>query len=262
MASLSNGNEVKLGRLVELYEGMGAKGLSQEVRLRQAEELSNHPEQIAEMFEADHEQLDPLDYKMAPFHSGAEDRDDKAFAPKSKTRVVAQSLITMIGKETVEVAGSPELNFVYLDREIVTARAPGATFRSQNGELRSSRSLPKLDLLLANADDGTPIVAELKVGDDRDPFYALIQALAHAAMLSTRNQLDRLHHQYEHAIAKDSEKVDVYVVLVGSATGSNWSEFDRLARKLASGLLEIGSFSSRVRNVEQVKLSVEGSSLR
>lgn len=47
---------------------------------------------------------------------------------------------------------------------------------------------PQLNLLLAGM-DGLPIAAALKAGDDGVPFYALILALAHGAMLVTPNPL-------------------------------------------------------------------------
>src|SRR5215211_5863703 len=55
----------------------------------------------------------------------------------------------------------------------------GGVIRTISGEARSPKTAPRLDLLLAGK-GGLPLAAELKAGDDRDPFYALIQALAHA----------------------------------------------------------------------------------
>lgn len=260
MVSLNSGEEIQLGQLVSLYEGMHAKGLSQEQRLLEARDLCAKPDTLVKMFEEDVEAFASYDNQQESFHSGADDRDSTSFSPGSKTRVVAQSLITMIEGGTVEVAGNQELSFRYVDREIVSARTPKATFRTVDGDARSASTLPKLDLLLASG-DGTPIVAELKVGDDRDPFYALIQALAHAAMLVTENQLKRLHAQYPKDISKDCEKVDVYVVLVGNAVGTNWDDFDECAQDLAEKLMNDKSFARRVRRIEQIKLKVGARSL-
>ena len=257
---MNSGEAIQLGQLVSLYEGMHTRGLSQKERLQEAEDLCEKPETLAKMFEEDVEAFASYDNEGVPFHSGAQDRDKTSFSPKSKTRVVAQSLITLMDGETIEVAGRPDLNFRYVDREIVSARTPGATFRTTDGKIRSADTLPKLDLLLANADDGTPIVGELKVGDDRDPFYALIQALAHASMLVTENQAKRLRTQYPDTFSQDFERVDVYVVLVGSAEGSNWPDFDNYARDLAGELMRIDSFARRVRRIEQVRLILGGRS--
>ena len=253
---MNSGEAIQLGHLVSLYEGMHAKGLSQKERLQEAKDLCEKPETLAKMFEEDVEAFASYDNEGVPFHSADKNRDKTSFSPKSKTRVVAQSLITLMDGETVEVAGRPDLNFRYVDREIVSARTPKATFRTTDDKVRSADTLPKLDLLLANAGDGTPIVGELKVGDDRDPFYALIQALAHAAMLVTDNQTNRLRAQYPDTFSQDFEKVDVYVVLVGSAKGSNWPDFDNYARDLAGKLMQIDSFARRVRRVEQVRLTM------
>ena len=64
----------------------------------------------------------------------------------------------------LSVAGEPLLDCSYVDREL-SLRAPGL------GRLR-------LDLLLASAYDRAPVLAEVKLGSDKDPFAALIQLLA------------------------------------------------------------------------------------
>jgi hypothetical protein len=46
---------------------------------------------------------------------------------------------------------------------------------------------------LASCDDGTPIVAEMKIRAGKDPFAALRQALACAAHLATPRRYERLH---------------------------------------------------------------------
>ena len=85
------------------------------------------------------------------------------------------------------VVDHPHLRFRYVDREIASARTTKD----------SSRGRPlSLDLLLANAEDRTPIVGEVKLGGDQNAFYALIQALVQAARLSTPKQLERLRRFY------------------------------------------------------------------
>ena len=47
------------------------------------------------------------------------------------------------------------------------------------------------------ATDRRPIIAEVKVGNDMNPFYALIQTLMWAAELVTFNQATRLKRHYQ-----------------------------------------------------------------
>jgi hypothetical protein len=256
--------EAPLGELVELYEEMGDKPPSgrkprtQAERLEQAAELASNPMAVAKMFERDVKRFRPYDMRKKQFHSGAKDRDTKDFARSSKTRMVAEALIE-IGEKKVSVAREADLSFTYVDREIVSARTPGGIMRTFSGEARSPTTAPKLDLLLAGG-DGLPIVGELKVGDDRDPFYALIQALAHAAMLVTPNQLARLRQHYKGAFSGKGSKIGVYVVLVGEASGTNRPEFQEQATKLAEGLRKCKPFTRHVKRLAQVKLFVGATS--
>ena len=48
-----------------------------------------------------------------------------------------------------------------------------------------------------NREDRRPIIAEVKVGNDMNPFYALIQTLMYAAELATFNQATRLQQHYD-----------------------------------------------------------------
>ena len=64
-----------------------------------------------------------------------------------------------------------------------------------------------------NAEDRTPIVAEIKVGADENAELGLIQALAAAAQLSSASQLTRLHRQFKDFFSNEAPSaVDVYVI--------------------------------------------------
>ena len=106
----------------------------------------------------------------------------------------------------------PSLDFQYVDREIVAARALTAA-----GKATYQGAAPvKLDLLLVNAnvDDRTPIACEVKVRRDKDPEAALLQALLYASLLSPKAQRERLPQNYPD-LFRDGvpKKIDVYVAL-------------------------------------------------
>ncbi|MGH2965812.1 MAG: hypothetical protein ACRDMH_10590 [Solirubrobacterales bacterium] len=153
-----------------------------------------------------------------------------------------------------DVLGDDSLSFYYLDRELVSTRAPGE--RLEGG--RSTRLGPRLDLLLANARDGTPIVGELKVtakrkprpgdppgyeqrraGPDKDPFYGLIQGLASAAYLLPRNQLSRLRrHDPGKRLELRRRRVDVYILVGEEPEASRpWFELRDRAQRLSEAIL-------------------------
>ena len=115
-----------------------------------------------------------------------------------------------------KVAGDRSLDFHYLDREIVATRAPGA--RLDGG--RSTRLGPRVDLLLANAETGRPTLGEVKLtssgSPDKDPYYAMIQALASAAYLLPHNQASRLAldpHDPEDRIRDLRGGIELYLLI-------------------------------------------------
>jgi hypothetical protein len=118
-----------------------------------------------------------------------------------------------------------------------------------------------MDLLLANANDGAPIVCELKVtslkgNPDKDPFFALVQALACASYLLPPNQLARLrHHDPERALAAELERVDVYVMTISEPARSRfWFELRDRAEELASMLApQLKRWVRRIAFVEFVR---------
>lgn len=183
-------------------------------------------------------------------------RDKQKFAQQSKTRVFAAAL-TMLGEEVIEVAGEPDLSFRYVAREIVPARAPDYRWPSKSKP-------PQVDLLLAHV-DRTPIVAEAKIARDMDPFFALIQVLAMASQLATPAQLDRLRHEknYPEAFDPKATKVDAYVVMAGTASGTwtNLKTFAESASELAEALMQCQPITDSIRRIAAVSIKLKPSSL-
>ncbi len=88
------------------------------------------------------------------------------------------------------------------------------------------------------------------MAQDKDPFFALIQALTHAAYLSTPSQLKRLARVYSKRKIKVGEKLDVYLLLAQApATATYWFELREAARRLAARLIEQDSVTDGVRRI-------------
>ena len=83
--------------------------------------------------------------------------------------------------------------FRYVDYELVPTRVADGKVRFDNGN--TQHSALHLDLLLTTA-NRVPVVGEIKARSDKDPYFALIQALAHAAHLGTPHQTRRLKECY------------------------------------------------------------------
>lgn len=117
--------------------------------------------------------------------------------------------------------GHPELSFEYVDREVSIMRTLNrAAFDDPKAGPAGNPLVP--DLLLANTTDRTPIVGEVKVTDgdrtDKDPYAALIQALAAVAHLATSNQYERLRATFPDADYREPgdqlPQLELYLFLV------------------------------------------------
>lgn len=156
------------------------------------------------------------------------------------------------------VLGDDSLSFYYLDRELVPTRALGA--RLADG--RSTANGPRLDLLLANANSGRPIIGEVKLtsqtgSPDKDSFFALIQALAAAAYLLPSSQSTRLRrdvHDPDERLDRVEQPLDLYL-LTGDAPPHSpiWFELRDCAEHLAAALAP--RLSDRIHTIAGVDLA-------
>lgn len=83
-----------------------------------------------------------------------------------------------------------DTGFEYVDREI-------SPWQTKNGVYSKSKKTGKtsgaggIDVLL-RSNEGVPVIGEVKIKQDYNTFFALIQAMTYAVELSTLNQLKRL----------------------------------------------------------------------
>lgn len=163
---------------------------------------------------------------------------------------------------------SPELSFSFVDREVALARTTGnAVFENDERSIRVRRP----DWLLANAHDRLPILAEVKVGNDKDPFYALIQLLMYAAELATPTQMTRLQRHYpDRFAAPASDKtahgpvLDAYIVLsnYNSRSGIRQEILDT-TNQLCQRLVGEKAISTYIRRIACLDVTLdEGRKLR
>jgi hypothetical protein len=158
--------------------------------------------------------------------------------------------------EVREVAATA-LAFEYVDRELLLHRTQSPA-RWDTG--KSNRGGIRIDVLLASSKGRRPIIAELKLPGDMDPFFALIQALTGAAHLATPAQYARVREHLPEGRfpALDSPpRVDIYTLFVGKTEGPNQPEFMRAAQKLPPKLLAHDGFSQSVRRIAGINVNLD-----
>jgi hypothetical protein len=214
--------------LVKRYTDL--KDLPSAKRLLEAETVT--AAQLAEEFTESVAAHAGFDHVSEPFYPDDTHRDTSKKSDEAEKRTFGWSMAL---KRTTQVAvvGAPDLNFRYIDREIIPTRTQHRPTYEEGVEGKQVR----VDLVLANALSKRPIIGELKIAGDKDPYTGLVQALAGASQLVSPAQRERLKRLGPLASAQDEPLIDVYVLLGEyPKTGRDRFTLLDLAVKLASQL--------------------------
>src|SRR5205085_2481124 len=146
-----------------------------------------------------------------------------------------------------------ELAFEYVDRELLLHRTLSPA-RWDNGKL--NRGGIRIGILLATCTERVPVVTELKLGGDMDPFFALVQALTGAAHLATPAQYTRLRERLPDGrfpAKAGPSRLDVYTLFIGTTKGSNQPAFQHAAQELPPRLLAHDGLAQSIRRIAGIK---------
>jgi hypothetical protein len=149
-----------------------------------------------------------------------------------------------------------ELAFEHVDRELLLHRTRSP---AQWDDGKSNRGGIRIDIVLATCTERAPVVAELKLPSDMDPFFALVQALTGAAHLATPAQYARLREHLPNGRFPPSNgrpRLDVYTLFVGTTEGSNQPAFRRAAHELPPKLLAHDGLAQSVRRIAGISVGL------
>jgi hypothetical protein len=151
----------------------------------------------------------------------------------------------------VTCPAAAQLAFEYVERELTVTRTTNGVW--EHGLPGATRL--DLDLLLACAGDRTPIAAEVKIGDDADRYYALVQTLAAIASLATPNQGARLlrhlgaRGRFPEGLAQ-APRLDLYLLFVdGRTRGEVQRRIEKAVDTLSARLLGFGAVAWFIRRI-------------
>lgn len=153
-------------------------------------------------------------------------------------------LVVLLEKnKSNNVTNNDSLDFIYLEREVSPLRTTGnAIFES--GQSGRSSGTGGLDFIGWNLKQNLPILGEIKVKNDENPFFALIQLLTYLSELVTPNQIQRINQTSLFKSNVTSPEFYLYILL----SNYNYNSKERkvllngtieLARKLQKGIQEI-----------------------
>jgi len=134
----------------------------------------------------------------------------------------------------------------YVDRELDCLRTnPGSTF--PDGSSTKRALIP--DLLLRHP-DGFPILAELKIKNDKNPTYAFVQVVAAAAHLVTRSQRKRLARVYEALrVPAQGPCLDLWVILHEPPATGLFPKLTLAATSLAEQAMRQAQINRHIRDI-------------
>jgi hypothetical protein len=125
-------------------------------------------------------------------------------------------------------------NFKYIQREVPTYRTTNT--KSEVGRKSGSGGI---DFIGYNCKNFLPILGEIKVKSDQNPFYALIQLLTYLSELSTTNQIKRINKYKllgDIPDLTDETSFYLYILLVFEQLGDKKNELLNKTRDLAEKL--------------------------
>jgi len=113
----------------------------------------------------------------------------------------------------VDNSCSTKTGYSFVERELNPRRTRLGVFSDKRPATKSGAG--GIDVLLKSGVTGFPAVGEVKVGDDKNAYFALVQAMTYAVELSTPNQLSRLkRHSGDHFGNLNVNKGKVEIVLL------------------------------------------------
>lgn len=256
--------------------------MPQQGRLAEARRLVERPEEIATEFAESVAHFASYDNRDEPFYPPA--RAERKFATgigrtndlvlrleKQKRLVPIDALdrrTTHDAGTTVIAIPSSQLACEYVDRELLVQRT---TSPAQWADGRRNIGGLRLDVLLADATDRTPIVGELKLPGDKDPFFALVQALACAAHMATSHQYERMRRYLGRGSFPEqitAPPFDVWVLFVNAPDyqsgqlpkGKFMADLQSAAETLAPRLLAQDATKNSLRRIAGLSLKLDDAS--
>lgn len=231
---------IPITKLRSFYESLAKLRLATKTQLNIADDFNrkeNYKQIIALYKESKEHFAKKYEYNAEPFLSKSSRKPiDNNVISISRTQNIIS--VFQANKELIHVKNDSKYDFKYLQREVSPLRTTNAEF--ETGKSGKSSGNGGIDFIGLNLDNDLPILGEIKVGADQNPFYALIQLLTYLSELSTRNQIKRINKTelFGNIHLTDEPSFYLYILLVNTSSSDIKKELLRKTQKLAVRLQE------------------------
>ena len=170
-----------------------------------------------------------------PFISNVKRGDLPNKVSKIKNTNDITSLLEQKNKTNNKVLSNSNFDFRYINREVSTIRTSRSEF--DTGKSAKSSGLGGLDFIGISTNN-IPILGEIKVNNDEDPFFALIQLLTYLSELTTQNQIKRINkHKLFGINIDDDSKFYLYIMFHhNQKLKTGWKEIYNKTKLLSDNL--------------------------
>lgn len=248
----------------------------QQERLAEAQRLVQHPDELANEFAASvahfgsysniEDHFYPTERVKRDYADEIARTNDVVLRLAAQKQLVPEDapdrLMEHHAGASVTAVPAPLLACEYVDRELLIQRTTSpAEWEDGSRNIGGLR----LDVLLADLVDRTPIVGELKLPGDKDPFFALVQAMACAAHLATFKQYERMRRHLRRGKFLELDtapRVDIWVLSLHSPghhaglapKGRYMAQLQTAAETLAPRLLAQNGIRRYIRRIAGLDL--------
>jgi len=176
---------VPLTKMRERYFALKAPGMNVSTRTAECDKLLNDVSPLVSDFVS----------AVRTWRSSSYDLREEPFYPLGTRRVPKQRGTIIVTdhlkkQKAISLTSSSPCSFTYRDREISPLRTPRGRF--SDGSLATRSGLGGIDYVGVTLDETPiPVLGEIKVESDADPFYAFVQLLTYLSELCSDAQTAR-----------------------------------------------------------------------
>lgn len=251
------------------------RGWSRARRLAKAKEWADDPRGLIDCYVRSVEEFSAYDNRAEHFLSltrGGESRRVPLPEPPPQVIRTTDDLVSWIAREGGFDLGD-HLAVDYVEREVSVIRTTNRARWDDPAAHGSAGRALLPDLLLATRPDRAPAIGEIKITKagtsqtDKDPFAAVVQALAAVAHLATEAQYDRLLRHFPEAQFRPlhgaDPQLDLYLIAVAhDTTITDIEEMGDAVRRLSRRLMDDDRMKRTLRRIAFVELEVTSGELQ